>query len=94
MQVNDNIEAKPIEKQEIAQETQTAKSNADIGTAENQAARGWRFWAIFTGLCVTSLLAAVDGTITSTALPTIVYDLKADELYVWFVNAFYLSRYV
>ncbi|KAL3489048.1 major facilitator superfamily domain-containing protein [Aspergillus germanicus] len=53
--------------------------------------RGWRFWVIIAGLSVTSLLTAVESTVTSTALPTISWDLNAGESYIWFVNAFFLS---
>ncbi|KAL7907579.1 major facilitator superfamily domain-containing protein [Trichoderma velutinum] len=44
--------------------------------------RGWRFWAVFPAICVTSLLAAVESTVTSTALPYIVHQLNAGEVYV------------
>jgi hypothetical protein len=52
----------------------------------------WRFWAVFVSLSVTGLLAAVEGTVTSTALPTIAKDLEAGEQYIWFVNAYFLTR--
>ncbi|KAI1475577.1 MFS general substrate transporter [Daldinia eschscholtzii] len=53
--------------------------------------RGWRFWAIFLALSITSLLAAVESTVTSTAMPVIARALDAGELYVWFVNAYTLA---
>ncbi|KAH8178515.1 major facilitator superfamily protein [Sarocladium implicatum] len=53
--------------------------------------KGWRFWAIFLTLMLVSLLAAVESTVTSTALPSIVADLDAGSLYVWFVNAYFLT---
>ncbi|KAI1100051.1 MFS general substrate transporter [Jackrogersella minutella] len=52
---------------------------------------GWRFWAIFLALAITSLLAAVESTVTSTAMPSIAAALDAGELYVWFVNAYTLA---
>jgi hypothetical protein len=54
---------------------------------------GWRFWAIFLALAITSLLGAIEGTVTSTALPIISEALSARELYVWFANAYFLTRY-
>ncbi|EHK99460.1 putative Uncharacterized MFS-type transporter [Glarea lozoyensis 74030] len=42
----------------------------------------WRFWAVFVSLSVTGLLAALEGTVTSTALPTIAKDLEAGEQYI------------
>jgi hypothetical protein len=53
---------------------------------------GWRFWLIIVSLCAISLLTAVEGTVTATALPTIAHELDSRELYVWFVNAIFLSR--
>lgn len=57
----------------------------------SSSSRGWRFWLIIAGCAVTSLLTAVESTVTSTALPTISRDLNAGESYIWFVNAFFLS---
>ncbi|KAI1472377.1 MFS general substrate transporter [Daldinia caldariorum] len=53
--------------------------------------RGWRFWAVFSAICFTTLLAAVESTVVSTALPVIARELDAGNLYVWFVNAYFLT---
>jgi hypothetical protein len=53
---------------------------------------GWRFYEIVAALSVIALLPAIEGTIVSTALPTIVGDLHGGELYVWVVNSYFLSR--
>ena len=68
------------------------KDEASAAVTKENIQYGWRFWAIFPALCVTTLLAAVETTVTSTALPTITQDLNAGELYVWFVNAYLLTR--
>ena len=68
------------------------KDEASKGAPPEKIHYGWRFWAIFPALCVTTLLAAVETTVTSTALPTISDDLHAAEVYVWFVNAYLLTR--
>jgi hypothetical protein len=68
---------------------------ATVSTQRNTASPKkypWRFWAVFVSLSVTGLLAAVEGTVTSTALPTIAEDLEAGEQYIWFVNAYFLTR--
>ncbi|KAK3937033.1 major facilitator superfamily domain-containing protein [Diplogelasinospora grovesii] len=52
--------------------------------------KSWRFWAIFPSLMVTTLLSAVEVTVTSTALPTIVHDLNIGNNYVWIINVFLL----
>ncbi|KAJ6785630.1 hypothetical protein PWT90_00503 [Aphanocladium album] len=67
-------------------EVSPAKPNYQASTSY-----GWRFWAIFLALGLTSLLSAIEGTVTSTALPTISGDLHAGSKYVWFVNAYFLT---
>lgn len=56
--------------------------------------KGWRFWAIFPSLMITTLLSAMEVTVVSTALPTIVHELHIGKDYVWIVNAFVLTRSV
>jgi len=56
------------------------------------AAKGWRFWMVFIPLCVSTLLAALESTVTSTALPTIVRELDTGENYVWVLNGYLLTR--
>ena len=53
---------------------------------------GWRYWAVITALSVTALLPAMEGTVVSTALPSIIQDLHGGELYVWVVNSYFLTR--
>ncbi|PMB64473.1 putative transporter C3H1.06c [Beauveria bassiana] len=53
---------------------------------------GWRFWAIFPGLCIGGLLSALDATILSTVLPTISSKLGSNLLYVWAVNGYFVSQ--
>jgi len=61
-------------------------------TPEQPAARGWRFWLIFLPLCISTLLAALESTVTSTALPTIVRDLNTGDNYAWILNGYLLTR--
>lgn len=51
----------------------------------------WRFKTILASLSVTALLSALEATIVSTALPTIVKDLALGENYIWVINAFLLA---
>jgi hypothetical protein len=51
-----------------------------------------RIWAIFSGLMLALLLAALDQTIVSTALPTIAKDLGGAEHISWVVTAYMLPR--
>ncbi|KAJ5110594.1 MFS general substrate transporter [Penicillium argentinense] len=65
--------------------------NAAPPVDKKKQGKGWRFWAIYVSLCVSILLAAVESTVTSTALPAITDELHAGENYVWFVNSFFLT---
>lgn len=54
--------------------------------------RGLRFWSIIIGLGISSLLVALENTVVSTSLPTIVEDLHIGQGYVWIINIFFLTR--
>ncbi|OAX80657.1 hypothetical protein ACJ72_05001 [Emergomyces africanus] len=53
--------------------------------------RDWRFWALLSSISLAGLLTALEGTITSTALPSIVGDLGGGHLYIWVVNGYMFS---
>ncbi|KAH8689031.1 putative multidrug resistance protein fnx1 [Talaromyces proteolyticus] len=53
--------------------------------------RGWRFWAIMTSMAVASLLAGLDATAVSTAMPSIIADLGASQGYMWIANSYLLT---
>ncbi|VUC28764.1 unnamed protein product [Clonostachys rosea] len=53
--------------------------------------RGWRFWAIMTSMGVISLLAGLDATAVSTAMPSIIHDLGSSQGYMWIANAYLLT---
>ncbi|KAG9239335.1 major facilitator superfamily domain-containing protein [Amylocarpus encephaloides] len=52
---------------------------------------GWRFWAVFPGLCFSMLLTGLDASILATSLPTIVTELHGGALYVWTMNGYFLT---
>ncbi|KAF2271624.1 major facilitator superfamily protein [Westerdykella ornata] len=56
--------------------------------------RGFRFWCIIFSLCTTGILSALEGTVVSTALPTIIDHLGGGSLYLWAVNAYFLTSTV
>lgn len=56
--------------------------------------RGFRFWTIIFALCVTGLLGALENTVVSTSMPTIVEDLNIGDNYIWITNSFFLTRYL
>ncbi|KAI9708167.1 MAG: hypothetical protein M1820_004121 [Bogoriella megaspora] len=49
------------------------------------------FWLAFGGLCFTGLISALDGSIVSTALPSIIDDLEGGNKYIWVVNVYFLT---
>jgi hypothetical protein len=55
-------------------------------------ASNFRFWSIIGSLCTTTILSALEGTIVSTALPTVVSALGGGELYLWAANGYFLAR--
>lgn len=62
------------------------------GSAQKKTKYGWRFWAIFTALAITALVSGLEGSLLSTALPTIVRDLETGNNYVWVINIYFLTR--
>jgi hypothetical protein len=59
---------------------------------EKKPKRGLRFWCIMIALVSSGLLSTLEGTIISTALPTIIRDLGGGDLYTWAINAYFLTR--
>jgi len=52
------------------------------------------FWSIILALAFTGLLTALEATIVSTALPTIINVLGGADLYIWVVNIYFLAMYL
>lgn len=53
--------------------------------------KGFRFWAIIVAIIFAGTLTALEGTITSTSLPSIIAALGGDDLYIWTVNGYFLA---
>lgn len=67
----------------------SSKQNKD---SVEKTKRGFQFWAIIVALCIVGLLAALENTVVTTSLPTIVNDLSIGENYIWITNIFFLTR--
>ena len=67
-----------------------APPESEKGNATSQL--GWRVHMIFVGLAVSAILSALEGTVISTALPTIAADLGLGGNYVWVINIYFLTR--
>ncbi|KAI0206627.1 MFS general substrate transporter [Astrocystis sublimbata] len=63
----------------------------DVQNEEPKAKKDSRFWLIFICMVVTAFLSALEGSIVSTALPSIARALDASEDYIWVVNVYYLT---
>lgn len=63
----------------------------DIVVFNHGAKRSLRFWAIMVSLMITGLMSSIEGTIITSALPTITRALGGGNLYIWVPNAFFLS---
>ncbi|KAI1316659.1 putative multidrug resistance protein fnx1 [Xylariaceae sp. FL0255] len=75
------------------EETYEAKVEAKAAASPAPASqhRGWRFWAIMTSMALSSVLAGLDATAVSTALPSIIHDLGSSQGYVWIANSYLLT---
>ncbi|KAI0972724.1 MFS general substrate transporter [Xylaria arbuscula] len=70
-------------------------ANADSSPADDAKAalvpKGPRFWLTFVCLVVTAFVSALEGSIVSTALPSIARALDSSQNYIWVVNVYYLT---
>ncbi|KUJ20443.1 MFS general substrate transporter [Mollisia scopiformis] len=74
-------------------EATTDESDEGGGVKDVQSTKKtYRFYAIIVALAFSGLSTALEATITSTALPTIIADVGGANLYVWVVNGFYLTQ--
>ena len=71
------------------------EDNTDIiETSPPEPKKTIAFWSIILALAFAGLLTALEATIVSTALPTIISVLGGGELYIWTVNIYFLTTYV
>ena len=77
-----------------ASETVPTTADDSVETKQPATSKSLRFFAIIVSLSFTGLLTALEATITSTALPTIINELGGTHLYVWVVNVYFLTMFV
>ncbi|KAM7186603.1 MFS general substrate transporter [Naviculisporaceae sp. PSN 640] len=70
------------------------KAVAAEGSQSELWVRGVGFWRCFIGLCIPILLSAFEGSVVSTALPTISNDLRLGTSSSWVATAFLLSSII
>lgn len=78
-----------VKEENTVTEKAAANSNNDDDTQVQ--VRDWRFWMVFAALSITGLLGAIEATIITTALPTIVRHLNVGNNYGWIANSFFLT---
>ncbi|KAI9730407.1 MAG: hypothetical protein M1834_005917 [Cirrosporium novae-zelandiae] len=67
-------------------------NNNNNNNNNNSNFNDWRFTLIMTSLFVSQFLVALDASIISTALPTIVHALNSQILYVWVIMSYFLAQ--
>lgn len=76
----------------VGKETLNESTTTTQGAVDpNGNRKGFPFWMIMIALSFTNLLTALEATITSTALPSIIADLGGGDAYVWAVNGYLLT---
>ncbi|KAK6082342.1 major facilitator superfamily transporter [Seiridium cupressi] len=77
-------------------DTAAASSDQDKPAEEPPAktTHSFRFWAIVAALSFTALCSAIEGTIITSALPTVTRDLGGGSSFIWVPNAYFLATIV
>ena len=65
--------------------------NQDVEESLPKPKHSSRFWAIIVALSLTGMLSAIEGTIITSALPTITKSLGGGNSYIWIPNAYFLA---
>jgi hypothetical protein len=78
----------------LALESREISIDAQDSTTEKNPPKfqkGPRFWTIIVVLSLISLLTALEATVTSTVMPSIIADLGGGKNYIWVSNAYFLT---
>ncbi|KAH8897468.1 MFS general substrate transporter [Thozetella sp. PMI_491] len=70
----------------------TSKTVQPTEESRPQSFRSWRFWVIMAALSLTGTMSAIEGTIITSALPTITAALGGADNYIWIPNAYLLAQ--
>ncbi|PIG79299.1 macrolide phosphotransferase k [Aspergillus arachidicola] len=75
----------------VASPAEHAGANSSTTNVQATQKHPWRFWAIIIALSLTGLLSTIEGTIITSALPTITKALGGSSAYIWVPNAYFLA---
>lgn len=87
----------PLQENNVAKESLPQDNSATPDEPAGDASkpkRPWQFWAIIISLAFTALCSSLEGTIITSALPTITRDLNGGESFIWIPNAYFLATIV
>ncbi|KAL2167835.1 hypothetical protein VTG60DRAFT_702 [Thermothelomyces hinnuleus] len=71
-----------------------AKKGDEAGDAAPKTSHSLRFWGIVASLAFTALCSSIEGTIITSALPTISAELGGDSSFIWVPNGYFLATMV
>ncbi|KAH9883405.1 general substrate transporter [Xylariomycetidae sp. FL2044] len=74
--------------------TSNGKSEPDPADGKDTPKHSARFWAIIAALAFTALCSSLEGTIITSALPTITDDLGGGNAFIWVPNGYFLATIV
>ncbi|RAQ71783.1 macrolide phosphotransferase k [Aspergillus flavus] len=75
----------------VASPAEHAGARSSITNDQAAQKHPWRFWAITIALSLTGLLSTIEGTIITSALPTITKAFGGSSAYIWVPNAYFLA---
>ncbi|CAG9946123.1 unnamed protein product [Clonostachys rosea f. rosea IK726] len=79
----------------VADETNRPSDGVDITNVNNDSPapvkKGQKFWLTIVALGFAGLLTALEATITSTAMPSIIAELGGGNAYIWAINGYLLA---
>lgn len=87
---SDHVAGDSLQK-EKSSEKDVAPEPAE-GQVTGPAHKSYQFWGIMVALCITGMLGALENTVVTTSLPTIVEELSIGPDYIWVTNIFFLTR--
>lgn len=75
-----------------SQRAEAYNNETQVEANTSKESHDWRFWLVFLSLCLLSCTSALDGSIITTALPTITSRIGGADQYVWIANSFTLAQ--
>ena len=72
----------------------TAQPTEEADAAAPSTKHSLRFWGIVASLAFTALCSSIEGTIITSALPTVTADLGGGSSFIWVPNAYFLATMV